>query len=199
MKLRLTIEERKRQILNIGLDLILEKGFKTTAMDIAEKIGVSETYIYSFYPNKKKIIEAIYKDHFGKKKEIISLGSAEPNYQQRLSEYFFNFCRGIEKSKTLELLYLFALEKSENKPDNSVIAEITPELTKPLEDYLKSGIEKGFFRDIDPLITADFIHNTFFHFIYQNFIFNKTDISDIELKSKINKYLDLFFMGIIKK
>ena len=196
---RMSKNERIRQILDVGKSLLLEKGFALTAKEIADKIGVSETYIYTFYPNKKAIITAIYEDHFKDLSRMIQLVEAGSNYRDKLQTYFTNFYRQSEKSRTLELLYLFALEKSNNRPNMSTFRSVVPSLTRPLQEFLSSGIKNGYFGKNDPVRTADFIHSAFFHFIYHHTLFLRVNLSDEELGQKISDYIDLFLNGILRK
>jgi AcrR family transcriptional regulator len=189
-------EERNREILDTGKRLLLEKGFSLTTKNIADAMGVSETYIYTFYPNKKAILEAVYADHFNNAGQLIRLGGAGSDYRERLMDYFFHFYRHAERTRTLDLLYLLALEKSDNRPGLDVFRAVAPSLTKPLEDFLYSGVIKGYFRPLDPVSAADFIHSAFFHMVYHYTIFLKANLTDTALRDKIGQYLDLFLNGI---
>jgi AcrR family transcriptional regulator len=191
--------ERIRQIIDMGKYLLLEKGFTLTAKEIADRIGVSETYIYSIYPNKKAIITAIYEDHFKDLNRMIQLGEANSNYRDKLQTYFTNFYRQSEKSRTLELLYLLALEKSDNRPNLSTFQSVVPSLTRPLEEFLRSGLKKGYFRENDPVRAADFIHSAFFHLIYHHTLFLRVNLTDEQLDKIISDYIDLFLTGILRK
>ncbi|HEX2954403.1 MAG TPA: TetR/AcrR family transcriptional regulator [Bacillota bacterium] len=197
-KTRKTREERIQEILEVGKALLLEKGFSLTAREIAEKIGVSETYIYTFYPNKKAIMEAIYLEHFQSISVLIRLGEADQDYRERLVRYFMHFYRSSEQTRTLELLYLYALEKSENRPGLELFQQVVPNLTRPLEEFLISGNEKGYFTIEDPVLVADFMHSAFFHMIYHDTIFLKRHLTDEELHRKIGQYVNLCLYGIIK-
>mgnify|MGYP000577923740 CR=1 FL=1 len=198
MAVRKTREERRREILDTGKRILLEKGFSLTTKNIADSMGVSETYIYTFYPNKKAILTAVYADHFHSVSQTIRLGDAGPDYRERLMEYFYHFYRHSEKTHTLELLYLFALEKSDNRPGFDVFQAVIPSITKSLENFLDSGMLGGYFRPLDPVSAADFIHSAFFHMIYHYTIFLKKRLSDEALRGQIRAYLDIYLGGIEK-
>lgn len=197
-KSRKTKDERVKEILEVGKTLLLEKGFSLTAKEIAEKIGVSETYIYTFYPNKKAILEAVYHEHFRNISTLIQLGEAGQDYRERLIDYFTAFYRNSEETRTLELLYLFALEKSENRPGLELFGDVVPSLTRPLEEFLISGAQKGYFVVEDPALAADFMHSAFFHMIYHYTIFLKIHLLDAELRQVIDGYIHLCLHGILK-
>ena len=65
---RLNSADRKKEIMNVVLDIIYEEGFyKLTIRNIADRIGISEAAIYRHFNNKKQIIDRltdyIFKDH----------------------------------------------------------------------------------------------------------------------------------------
>ena len=105
----------------------------------------------------------------------------------------------IKLEKTLEMLYFYALEKSENKPDHKIIKKVIPELTIPLEMYLKTGIEKGFLRDIDLTMATDFIHNSLFSYVFFTTVLNGKRTTEKDDEKVIKSYLDMYFNGIIRK
>jgi hypothetical protein len=65
------------------------------------------------------LIQAIYNSHFDKIKQninIIGTPSAQ-SIKKDLVNYFIKFYRNGEKTRTLELLYLYALEKKNQTRD----------------------------------------------------------------------------------
>ncbi len=196
---RMSREERSLQIITVGEKIFLEKGFNLTAKDIAEKIGISETMIYTIFPNKKKIIDAIYDHHFRDKAGRIKTGEFGPDYKERLTIYMFYFLKAIYTENTMEMLLLYSLEKSKNKPDFAILGKIIPGMIKPMENYLASGVEKGYLREIDPVSATDFIHNSVFNFVFLHLFFYKERYSDEELKKIIGGFVDLILNGILKK
>ena len=187
------------QIITVGEKILLEKGFNLTAKEIADRIGISETMIYTIFPNKKKIIDAIYNHHFRDKANRIKIGEFGPDYQERLAMYMFYFIKAIYNEKTIEMLLLYSLEKSKNKPDFSILKNIIPDMLNPLENYLVSGVEKGYLREIDPFWATDFIHNNGFNFVFLHLILDKNEFTDEELKKIIGGYVDIILNGILKK
>ncbi|ACV61440.1 transcriptional regulator, TetR family [Desulfofarcimen acetoxidans DSM 771] len=58
--MRLTSQERKKQIINATLKLAAQKGIsRITTAEIAKEVGLSEGAIFKHYPNKQEIIRAV--------------------------------------------------------------------------------------------------------------------------------------------
>ena len=56
--------ENRRTIIRAAVDLISEKGFKSTTMrGIANAAGMGEATIYNYFPTKETILFAYYEDH----------------------------------------------------------------------------------------------------------------------------------------
>jgi AcrR family transcriptional regulator len=56
--------ESRKAIISAAVDLISEKGFKTSTMrGIAKAAGVGEATIYNYFPTKEAILYGYYQDH----------------------------------------------------------------------------------------------------------------------------------------
>jgi AcrR family transcriptional regulator len=199
--LRKSRDERQKEIVLTAKSLLLDKGFKFTTKEVAEQIGVTEALIFHHFPTKKEIIQAIYAGHFDEikqKRDMLGSPSAE-NIQKDLVDYFFKFYRNGERTRTLELLYLYALEKKNQTSDNTGPEDFAHGLSAVLVNYFKQGIEKVIFReDSDPEVMAEMIHNVFFHFLFFHSILKNKVLADDMLKEKVNKFVTLFLHGALK-
>ena len=192
-------KERIREILITGKELLFQKGFSFTAKQIALKIGITETMVFHIFPSKKHIINAIYEDHFNSIKPVESLPRTMDgkNIKSDLIEYFISFYRHAERTRTFELLYLYALEKSEYKPQAKHFQKITSHLSKGLENYFELGIKNGFFSKTSPAVMTEMIHNVFFHLVFFNVILLQKKITDEELRKKTGDFIELFLNAAI--
>jgi AcrR family transcriptional regulator len=195
---RKTKEQRIKQILKIGKQLLLQKGFTFTTKEIARKIGITETMIFHLFPGKKHIINAIYRQHFNAINTTASLPSKahEKNCTEDLINYFFAFYRDAEISNTPEMLYLYAMEKSAYKPNAASFKTTSARLVQTLEDYFATGVDNRVFKPFKPDVMAEMIHNVFFHFYFFNTLLMRKKISDAELTKKITAFVEIFLAGI---
>lgn len=198
LKTKMSHEERTEQIISIGTELMLKKGFGFTAKDIANVIGISETMIYCIFPNKKKIIEAIYSKIFNSIEISEIPKEAGENYRSELIDYFMYFYKNVTEKSILEFHFLYAMDKSGNRPDISLFTKVAPNLTGSLETYIISGIKKGYFRKVNAESATEFIYSAFFNFIFFHELFLREKLSADELKHKISTFIDFFINGINK-
>ena len=83
---RMTQEERKRQIVEVTLQLIQERGLVgATTPSIAAAAGVTEPTLYRHFGNHRGILLAALAVVFAKAREVIE-SSQHPNVLERLRE-----------------------------------------------------------------------------------------------------------------
>jgi len=57
--------KNRRKIIRAGVDLMIEKGFKSATMrEIARHSEIGDATIYNYFPTKESILFAYYEDHF---------------------------------------------------------------------------------------------------------------------------------------
>src|ERR1044072_8807729 len=53
-------DERRRAIVAAAMDCFAQKGFYgTTTHEVAERVGISQPYLYRLYPNKEALFAAV--------------------------------------------------------------------------------------------------------------------------------------------
>lgn len=83
--------KNRRNIIRAGVDLMIEKGFKSATMrEIARRSKIGEATIYNYFPTKESILFAYYEDHFicctEKLKEIEDFNTY--SFQEQVQAYF---------------------------------------------------------------------------------------------------------------
>jgi len=61
---RLTREQRRRQIVEAAIALFAEQGFDASTRLLAERLGITQPLIYSYFPSKEDLVEAVYEAVF---------------------------------------------------------------------------------------------------------------------------------------
>ncbi|MCS6890132.1 MAG: helix-turn-helix domain-containing protein [Rhodovarius sp.] len=61
---RLPPEDRKRQILEAAVDFFAERGFSADTRRLAQRLGVSHSLIFRYFPSKSALIEAVFRRVF---------------------------------------------------------------------------------------------------------------------------------------
>lgn len=180
--------EKKEHILNIAAQLFYKHGIRSITMDdIAKEAGVSKKTIYSFYKDKKDLVEAF----------INSNVIENPNLRIDISEDF----------NAIELLFNFReriadiFELVQNNLDYD-LKRLYPKIHAKLEDYkrkliyeietslLTKGKEEGLFRPEldDDFIARMSIGRSLFIFNPENELFSEKECLSIKTYDKIIDY-----------
>lgn len=91
-------EETKRKIIEIGMKLILEKGFDSVSVeDITKECGVSKGSFYTYFKTKEDFVQQIYNRPFEDfEKEIDQM--REIGIYDKLNYYFKQYMLNVEKT-----------------------------------------------------------------------------------------------------
>lgn len=107
------MDSRRQEILEAALRCFARKGFhQTTMRDIFEEVGLSAGAVYSYFDNKKSLIEAVVLRDREKNRDafagLAQGGDAQTEYE-RLVSYYFDLLRQMaDKGQTSVFLSLAA-------------------------------------------------------------------------------------------
>ena len=153
-KVRLSGEERRRQIIAAALDLFAEKGFSgTRTREIAERAGISETLIFQHFKTKEALCRAAFT-------EFVSHHPFIPEIQKGLEEkddiavfktLALHLTKHARQDPRIMRLFLYgALEGFRLRPEK----ETYPNLAEFLGDYIQRRIEDGVFKKVNSRLAA---------------------------------------------
>ncbi len=136
---------RQKEILQVALELISQKGIKgLTIKNLSKKIGISEPAIYRHYEHKIDILVAIldhFKEnteslfHFEAKKDITAIEKIEQVFKQHFSTF-------AETPYLVSVIFAEELFKGEPALSKK-IAEIINANNRILESLVNEGQNKG--------------------------------------------------------
>lgn len=147
-------EVRRTQILMGAAQVFAEKGFhKATTREIAEAAGISQGTIYNYFNNKRELLLAMI--------ELIAAQSLRDLITSRPPDNPREFFTAILRDR-FQLLQargnLLAPILAEVFTDAELRREAYQQIARPLvahlEQYLRTHIDSGRFRNIDPLIVT---------------------------------------------
>jgi len=84
-------KKNRRKIIGVGVDLMIEKGFKSATMrEIARRSEIGDATIYNYFPTKESILFAYYEDHFTRCTEKLQAIKDFNTYsfQEQVQTYF---------------------------------------------------------------------------------------------------------------
>lgn len=194
-------EETRLKIREAAIKLFSEKGFEGTATrEIAAEAGVAEGTIFRYFPAKNDILLNIAEEVLPR----MSISSMESTFQRYKDREADEILKAFLKERmelfkeNFELIKIIWIE-AQFKPDLlQVHFEKTVRPTLALiEDYISLEIEKGVFRELDPVITARAVMGTFFAHFFLNEIFTMgKKLTDIE--KELDEHIDIILNGIAK-
>ncbi len=157
MSLRFTAADRRQQILEVATRLFAMRGYEgTTTRVIAEKAGVTEALIFRHFPSKQELYWAVIECKMnsvapGKRlRAVLEAGGDDLDLFARLA------CEILDRraaDQTLSRLLLYsALENHELS--HRFFTNYISGYYEVLSGFVRQRIERGTFREVDPLIAA---------------------------------------------
>ena len=154
--MKLSTEERKKQIIEASLELIKSGGIQNLTMKtISQKIGISEQAIYRHFDNKMDILLSIlehFNDSFKSMADHMKLPDDAPGKIHILTNEHLTF---FSKNPAFAAV-IFSEEIFQNEPQ--LVHAVSQALNKKFEDMgkiIKEGQEKGeIVKDYEPEILS---------------------------------------------
>ena len=146
----------RQKIINKAAELYLKYGIKSvTVDDLANELGISKKTIYQHISNKEELIEAVINEltsiiHNGIEKEM---DSCEDIFDSLLSASVF-LVTTLEK---LSSSFIHSLKKYQHPLYCNLQDFTNKELYSRIEKLIKTGIQKGYFRNDLPFNSLFFI------------------------------------------
>lgn len=155
--------QHKQDILDTALRLFSEQGFHNVSMQqIAEASEFSVGTLYNFFNSKEALFEELI-NNCGERiiTELIVVLDAPGTEVERLTNFIRYACTLLEENAQFIKLYVSELgtrgaklsQQHEKKNFDAM-------LNTRLEQILEHGISNGYFRRVDPAITAKAINST---------------------------------------
>ena len=200
--IRVTAEDRRQQILETATELFASQGFEgTTTRQIAERAKVNEAIIFRHFPSKEElywaVIELKCSQSQGRERIRERLRSGgEP--RQVFADIAEDFLRRREKDPSLSRLLFFSALENHGLSHRFYRTHIA-EVYELLSDYIRQQIEKGTFRDVDPLMAArGFLGMIVYHFLVQE-LFGGKKHHKLDHKQVSETLADIWLNGMLPR
>jgi TetR/AcrR family transcriptional regulator len=200
VNVRFTAEDRRQQILEAAMELFGVQGYLgTTTRQIAEVAGVNEAIIFRHFPTK----EELYWEVLDRK---IRDGQASTKIAERLRsgatqrEVFAGIGRDFLERRAkdpsvMRMLLFTALEN--HKLSSRFFHTHISDIYEMLADYIRTEIEAGRFRDVDPLLAArGFLGMFVYHFMVQE-LFGGKKYQDLDIDNVSETLTDIWLRGMM--
>jgi AcrR family transcriptional regulator len=195
---RRTAEQRKEEILRAAVRCFAECGFHgTTTRRIAGSVGITEAALYRYFASKEALYDAIVDRKLrspsivdgvraaaergdditvfrGIATAVLEAGTADPDFIRLM------FFTGLESPTHSTRLYLGRVE-----PVRTFVTT-----------YVRSRIEDGAFRRIDPMLGARAFLGMIWDYLNVRVVHGQTDVYPQPLDEVVDTFVDLFLAGV---
>ncbi|MCA9510376.1 MAG: TetR/AcrR family transcriptional regulator [Myxococcales bacterium] len=195
---RPTADERREEIVSAAIRCFAERGFHgTTTRRIAEAVGITEAALYRYFASKDALYDAIVERKLrspslvdavradaarrdddavfrGLARAILEAGTGDPDFVRLM------FFTGLESHALATPLYVGRIEP--------VRAFVT--------SYVRSRIEEGAFRAIDPMLGARAFLGMIWDYLNVRVVHGQAEVYPQGLDEVVDTFVDLFLAGI---
>ncbi|MDD2620480.1 MAG: TetR/AcrR family transcriptional regulator [Syntrophomonadaceae bacterium] len=196
-------QEREEAILQAAIKVFSEKGYSgATTKEIADEAGVSVGTLFRHFPNKEEILNGLL---------IEIIKNIMPKMLVESLETIFKEYMGATPDKTLlafidsrvdiliehyEILKVVSLEAIYNAElRETLIERVYLPIQNILRNFIRNGIESGYFRNIDEKIAAKYISGSLI-FLALNLKSQRKENLKAEIDQVKNQIVNILLNGI---
>ena len=150
---------RKQMIIDTAIKIFHHKGYRTATLDdVAHELGLTRPAIYHYFLSKEDLLSQIYlqalESFFDTIYEITNMDLTPP---EKLKLFVHRHLNTVVIENIAMFTVFFSEENQLAKKDFLKIREEKRKFTKVIEDIIATGIEQGYFRQVDPKLQANAI------------------------------------------
>ena len=150
-------EVRRTQILGAARKCFIEKGYFPTRMeDIARVSGLSKGGIYFHFEGKSQIFEALVRQLYEEFTAVLKQASEEPgDYLKMFEELARHYLDFFHSHPDYPRFFMVMGEMAgRDESVRKMLASLQNEYTRVIAKIIKSGIDAGALKPVDPEATA---------------------------------------------
>jgi AcrR family transcriptional regulator len=173
-KKRLCNAERRKQIIQVSLDLFASLGFKgATTRLIAEAAGVSESIIFRHFATKEDLYDAIITTTIEKRRAAWELESPSMDEDEDLSDLLREYATGfVSRNRTdqtfIRLMLYSALE--DHKFRQRFFESHSSPYVQAIRNRISHGILTGEYVETDPHLMMFSFFGSLYHYSVNRFV-----------------------------
>jgi TetR/AcrR family transcriptional regulator len=199
--LRYSAADRRQQILDAALALFARRGFQgTTTRQIADAARVNEAIIFRHFPSKEDLYWAVLQRECENDGGIGTVRQELQASSSHVREVFTRMARQIlerrSRDATLSRLLLFSGLES-HRLSRRFFRTYMAEYFQELASHIRTGIEAGRFRAVDPMLAArGFVGMIVYHAWVQE-LFASGDGQSFDNTEVARSLTDIWLSGIL--
>jgi AcrR family transcriptional regulator len=192
----MTAQETSEKILQIAASLFVKNGYTATSMrEIAAEAGIGKATIYYHFPDKESIAAEMIKRTFGDMRDALKFLAAEQDPRERIRMAVTQSVEYLLESADIISVLRREVGSARDIMHNEFRGFFTDYINL-LADAIQRGIDRGYFRAVDPKSTARVLMTM------MQGTFASVYLSGIKYRSNeeaASALLDIFFHGIEKE
>lgn len=196
---------REEEILEAAIKIFSEKGFSAaTTSEIAKEAGVAEGTIFRYFKTKKDILIKVMTkvlEILGEKLIIERLTNLfEENKEKSERDILIIILKDRLElfEKYWDMIKIVATEMQFHEDLREVfIKNVVVKGKNVVETFLRTGVNKGVFREVDTTIAFRSLIGMVGIYVIQNQVF--PEVINMDKDKQIEEMVDLFLHGISKK
>ena len=201
---RMAAEDRRKQILDVAIQLFSQKGFRgTTTKEIALAAGVNEAIIFRHFATKRDLYSAIIDQkacatEIVAKQVEVAKAAAERNDRKLFETLALHILDVHENDETFMRLMLYSALEGHELSDMFFRNQVA-ERYREVANYIKQRITEGAFRKVDPNIAVRAFFGMLIHHAQTNRFFNQSlgdQKSTHSNRVAAERFTELFLAGL---
>ena len=155
MRVRMDKEKRREEILAIGLDLFVRKGYGATkTQDISQGAGISEGLLFHYFESKEKLYEELIKIGVSGPQTVMSGIKGEPlEFFQTAAKQIFHY---IKTEPFVAKMFVLMAQASINDAAPESVKKLVSGINhiSPSAEKIRQGQKDGTIRQGNPVALA---------------------------------------------
>ena len=196
---RMTGEERRKQIIDIAVDLFSKRGFaEVTTREIAAGAGINEATIYKHFESKEALYDAVleyYSDRALAVFDSVQIDS-KTDFRAAMSDLAHRAFGFMEQDPRIFRLMIYSGLHDDEFSEN-YFGRVGMKVLKTIQRAISIGSEKGTIRkDVDPLYTSITLMGMVIYYNIARFIVLRKFFKDLEDEKYIEHILKIAIEGL---
>ncbi len=193
-------QSKREMILKAAYELFVKKGYlDAKIIDIADAAGIGKGTVYEYFESKDAIFMELFKTEVADGyKKLPELLNAELDCENKLKKYIEVELENTSRYTFSKNFVLDLLLKSDAFQNPSLIEAINQLMTdkfRIMHQIIEQGIQRGEFRNSDPLLATVAIMGAVNHFISLKFC--PVDLSQFTSERQLNDLKQSDFLTLI--
>ncbi|MES2535511.1 MAG: TetR/AcrR family transcriptional regulator [Pseudomonadota bacterium] len=106
--------EREQLIVQKAVEYFAQEGFEGSTRDLAQHIGITQSLLYKYFPNKQAIVDRVYKEVYLAKWNPLweeQLRDRTVPMEQRLKQYYLDYAKSVLQKDWVRILIFAGLKQ----------------------------------------------------------------------------------------